>query len=93
MTLNMTFAATAAMLAVTINPAFAQQGTTLAGPAQGSKADGSSSMTPSAASGANGGSMSPGVGSTSTDAGTAAGTMGGGSATTSVPVGGAAGRN
>ena len=34
-------------------PALAQQGTTLAGPAQGEKADGSSSTVPSAASGAN----------------------------------------
>lgn len=50
-------AVSAAVLAFASNGAFAQQGTTLAGPAQGSKANGTSSMQPSAASGANGGSM------------------------------------
>lgn len=93
MTLKITLVATAAILAIVATPVLAQQGTTLAGPAQGSKADGSSSMTPSAASGASGGAMTPGAGATSTDAGTAAGTMGGGSATTSGITGGAAGRN
>ena len=75
-------AATALVLAGAL-PVFAQQGTTLAGPAQGEKADGSSSTVPSAASGASGGARD---GST---AGTlATGTVGGGA---TAPGGGASG--
>ena len=66
-------------------PVFAQQGTTLAGPAQGQKSDGSASQTPSAESGA-----APGATSSS---GASTGTSSGGSTATGGTPGGAAGRN
>ena len=50
-------AASAAILLASANAACAQQGATLAGPAEGSKADGSSSMQPPIASGATSGPM------------------------------------
>ena len=82
-------AATAIMLASPVAFA-AENGTTLAGPAQGSKADGSSSSNhPASADGAmSGGSMERSGGS-----GAATGTMSGGSTATGGNVGGAAGRN
>lgn len=94
----MTFKITAAVAATAIilaaAPAFAQQGTTLAGPAQGQKADGSASTKPSAESGANGGGMMKSGGAMSGTSGSAAtGTMSGGSTATGGNVGGPAGRN
>lgn len=50
-------ATSAAILIAAANGASAQQGTTLAGPAQGSKANGDSSTVPSTESGANGRAM------------------------------------
>lgn len=57
MTFKITAALAATVLMLAAAPSFAQQGTTLAGPAQGEKADGSNSTKPSGASGANGGAM------------------------------------
>lgn len=90
MTIKITAAVAAASLILAAAPAFAaENGTTLAGPAQGSKADGSSSMAhPSAESGANGGGAMTGH----ADA-PATGTMSGGSTATGGNVGGPAGRN
>ena len=53
-------ATSAAILLAATSAVFAQQGTTLAGPAQGSKANGESSTAPSAESGANSGTMTRG---------------------------------
>lgn len=75
----------AATLLLGSGSAFAQQGTTLAGPAQGQKADGSASTVPSAESGAGRGGTSTGT--------TATGTMSGGSTATGGNAGGPAGRN
>lgn len=75
----------AAGLLLGAGSAFAQQGTTLAGPAQGEKADGSASTTPSAESGAGRGGTSTGT--------TATGTMSGGSTASGGNAGGPAGRN
>lgn len=61
-------ATSVALLAWAGSTALAQQGTTLAGPAQGSKADGSSSTQPSAESGANRGAMTRGGASGEGDA-------------------------
>ena len=82
-------AATAVMLTSPVAAFAAENGTTLAGPAQGSKADGSSSSNhPASADGAmSGGSMERSGGS-----GAATGTMSGGSTATGGNVGGAAGR-
>ena len=58
MTFRITTSVVATALMLAAAPAFAaENGTTLAGPAQGTKSDGSSSMTPSAESGANSGAM------------------------------------
>ena len=83
--LKMSAAAAVAGLLVGAAPVLAQQGTTLAGPAQGQKSDGSSSTKPSAESGA-------GRGGTSTS-GPATGTLSGGSTATGGNSGGPAGRN
>ena len=58
---------TASALLLVANAASAQQGTTLAGPAQGSKSNRASSTQPSAASGANGSAMTRGGAATATD--------------------------
>ena len=95
MTFSKIIVATAASaLMVASVPAFAQQGTTLAGPAQGSKSDGSASTAPSGQSGANGGAMMKSGGAmTGSSAGASTGTMSGGSTATGGNVGGPAGRN
>lgn len=91
--LKMTAAAAATALMFAAVPAFAQQGTTLAGPAQGSKSDGSASTMPSGQSGANGGAMMKSGGAMTGGSGAATGTMSGGSTATGGNAGGAAGRN
>ncbi len=88
-----TVAVAATVLLLAAAPAFAQQGTTLAGPAQGQKADGSNSTRPSAESGSNGGAMMKGGATSETSGGVATGTMSGGSTATGGNVGGPAGRN
>ena len=92
MILKITAAIAASALMLAAAPAFAQQGTTLAGPAQGQKSDGSASTKPAGESGANGGAMQGGTMS-STSGGAATGTMSGGSTSTGGNVGGPAGRN
>ena len=84
-----TIAATALMLSGT-SSAFAQQGTTLAGPAQGSKGNGEASTKPSGASAGSSGSATTG---TKTGDGTATGTGDSKSTATGGNAGGPAGRN
>lgn len=85
------FFVAAAALAMLTAPALAQQGTTLAGPAQGSKANGSASTRPSGETGASGAAeTTTGAGASG---GVATGTMSGGSTATGGNPGGPAGRN
>lgn len=93
MKIIVTAAASAAILFAAAGVSYAQQGTTLAGPAQGSKADGSNSTVPSAQSGANGGAMVRSGGGGTGTSGAATGEMSGKSTATGGNVGGAVGRN